>query len=311
LDRSRVWSVSFDNIRGCRLSDISMFLSLFQIICLAAISHHRCKVWLLRILHALAWAKNTLWARLRLSRFSRGNLTCMIEGNFSYEGDQLVLPRIIVPRGYSTWMTLDDISARMTKVATMTSDHISATTTYVMLREEHLWNASVLQRVYIPNLVWMSTHTGLLRKAEAVSAKLIWITILQVTMRPLPKISFCVGICSWIRSSCTKLSGPCFPFSKYRKLFFSCHLFPFCHTLLDLFHSSFSVHSVYRDIGIFVCFFSYFPFFRSSYVLCDFCCFSLIVAILHSDSPYFRLSFSSVFPCFFNCPDVSFPLLGG
>jgi hypothetical protein len=35
----------------------------------------------------------------------------------------------------------------------MTSDHISATMTYVMWREERLWNVSVLQRVHLPNIV--------------------------------------------------------------------------------------------------------------------------------------------------------------
>jgi hypothetical protein len=34
----------------------------------------------------------------------------------------------------------------------MTSDRISATTTYVMRREEHLWNVSVLQRIHLFNL---------------------------------------------------------------------------------------------------------------------------------------------------------------
>jgi hypothetical protein len=37
----------------------------------------------------------------------------------------------------------------------MTLDHISATTTYVMSREKDIWIVSVLQRVYLSNLVWI------------------------------------------------------------------------------------------------------------------------------------------------------------
>jgi hypothetical protein len=43
-------------------------------------------------------------------------------------------------------MTSEHISARMTQDATMISDHISSTMIYVMWREEHLWNVSVLWR---------------------------------------------------------------------------------------------------------------------------------------------------------------------
>jgi hypothetical protein len=39
-------------------------------------------------------------------------------------------------------------SAIMTYGTTMTSDH-SATMTYVMWREEHPWNVSILQRVHL------------------------------------------------------------------------------------------------------------------------------------------------------------------
>jgi hypothetical protein len=37
---------------------------------------------------------------------------------------------------------------------TMTWDRISATTAYVMWREEHLWNVTVLQRVNLYKLVF-------------------------------------------------------------------------------------------------------------------------------------------------------------
>jgi hypothetical protein len=47
----------------------------------------------------------------------------------------------------------------MAEDARMTSDRISATTTYVMQREEHLWNVSVLQRVHLPNLVFYTFGT--------------------------------------------------------------------------------------------------------------------------------------------------------
>jgi hypothetical protein len=59
---------------------------------------------------------------------------------------------VIVPTGASTFMAWDCISARMTQDATITSDHISTKTTYVMWREEHLWNVSVLERVHLSNL---------------------------------------------------------------------------------------------------------------------------------------------------------------
>jgi hypothetical protein len=37
--------------------------------------------------------------------------------------------------------------------ATVALHHISATMTYMLWHEEHLWNASVLQRVQISNLI--------------------------------------------------------------------------------------------------------------------------------------------------------------
>jgi hypothetical protein len=43
----------------------------------------------------------------------------------------------------------------------MTSDHISATTIYVMWREERPWNVSVLQRVHLCNLEIFSLRLGL------------------------------------------------------------------------------------------------------------------------------------------------------
>jgi hypothetical protein len=41
----------------------------------------------------------------------------------------------------------------------MTSDGISATMTHVMWREEHLWNASVPQIVYLSSLVIPGEYT--------------------------------------------------------------------------------------------------------------------------------------------------------
>jgi len=41
----------------------------------------------------------------------------------------------------------------MAEDATMIWDHISATTTFVMLREGHIWSATVLQRMLISYLV--------------------------------------------------------------------------------------------------------------------------------------------------------------
>jgi hypothetical protein len=42
--------------------------------------------------------------------------------------------------------------------ATMTLDRISATMMYLMWREEHLWNASALQRVHLSNVVSQETR---------------------------------------------------------------------------------------------------------------------------------------------------------
>jgi hypothetical protein len=55
--------------------------------------------------------------------------------------------------GRSTCMTWDDTGARMTQDATVT-DHISATTTYMIWCEEHSWCVNVLQKVHLYNLVF-------------------------------------------------------------------------------------------------------------------------------------------------------------
>lgn len=54
---------------------------------------------------------------------------------------------------YSTTITLDSVSAIMTEDTTVTSDHITATETYVMWCGEHVWNVSVLQGVNFSKLV--------------------------------------------------------------------------------------------------------------------------------------------------------------
>jgi hypothetical protein len=50
-------------------------------------------------------------------------------------------------------MAWDRLNARLVFHPSVTSDHISATTTYVMWHGKHLWNVSVLQRVHLFNLV--------------------------------------------------------------------------------------------------------------------------------------------------------------
>lgn len=40
----------------------------------------------------------------------------------------------------------------------MTPDHIAATTTYVVCREENLWNVSELRRILLSNLVSLKPH---------------------------------------------------------------------------------------------------------------------------------------------------------
>jgi hypothetical protein len=50
-------------------------------------------------------------------------------------------------------MPSDHISARMVYGATMISYHFISSMTYLMWREEHLWNVSALQRVHLSNLI--------------------------------------------------------------------------------------------------------------------------------------------------------------
>jgi hypothetical protein len=54
---------------------------------------------------------------------------------------------------YDAKMTLNNISAAMIWDVTINRNHVSATTTYVIWREERLWNVRVLQRVRLSNLV--------------------------------------------------------------------------------------------------------------------------------------------------------------
>jgi hypothetical protein len=54
--------------------------------------------------------------------------------------------------------------------ATTTSDHISASTIYVMGPEEHLWNVIVLQRVRIFNLVYIRGEAYPVPKRHVIKA---------------------------------------------------------------------------------------------------------------------------------------------
>jgi hypothetical protein len=60
---------------------------------------------------------------------------------------------IIVGTHCCATTTSDHISERITYGVRLTPDRISASMIYVMWREEHLWNVSVLQRVHIFILV--------------------------------------------------------------------------------------------------------------------------------------------------------------
>jgi hypothetical protein len=67
-----------------------------------------------------------------------------------------------------------------TRCATVTSGHISETMAYVMWREVHLWNVSVLRGVHLSNLV-----RSFLFSANMDQAKLLGILELAVTnVRP-------------------------------------------------------------------------------------------------------------------------------
>jgi hypothetical protein len=84
----------------------------------------------LGVIHALAWAKNILWARLvfvckAVAFFLRGWVGGVIVEQ------QWIWVLIVGAHGCAT-MTSDIISARMTESATMPSDRISATVTCVM-----------------------------------------------------------------------------------------------------------------------------------------------------------------------------------
>jgi hypothetical protein len=93
---------------------------------------------ILGVIHALPWAENILWTRLCLSSFPylRGQL-----GHCATMGRYVIFEHIFAQ------VTLSHCVI-MTKGTTMTSDH-RATVTYVMWREEHPWNISILQRVHL------------------------------------------------------------------------------------------------------------------------------------------------------------------
>jgi hypothetical protein len=65
--------------------------------------------------------------------------------------------------GTTAW---DLISARMTYSATITLDNIGATRTYVMQREEHVWNVCVLQREHLSNPACSSVSFPLVLNSE-------------------------------------------------------------------------------------------------------------------------------------------------
>jgi hypothetical protein len=65
-------------------------------------------------------------------------------------------------------MALDNISTKMAWNVTMNLDRISAVTTYVMWREESLWNICVLRRVNLTRIMLMS-------RSLAVSKIWIWV----------------------------------------------------------------------------------------------------------------------------------------
>jgi hypothetical protein len=67
--------------------------------------------------------------------------------------------KVIVGTRCCATMASGHINAKITKDATMIQDHISATITYVMWREENLRNVSVLQRVHLSNLVYIIIPT--------------------------------------------------------------------------------------------------------------------------------------------------------
>jgi hypothetical protein len=81
--------------------------------------------------------------------------------------------------------------------------------------------------------------------------------------------------------------------------------------LLDLFHTSFSVHFIYREVFfLFLLSLLFLSFvlliFYMTFVAC-----SWNFSIIHWNSVYFNLSSSSVFPGFRVCRDVSFRLGDG
>lgn len=127
----------------------------------------------LSVLLPLASVKNTVWTCPCLSHFSRGYSTFLTAVSVStgvlklYHRKSLFLRRYsactmggycsfgvlglhdqgsLFLQGYSTYMNCDNISARLTSVAILATDYISATTTYVVWPAEHLWNVSMLHR---------------------------------------------------------------------------------------------------------------------------------------------------------------------
>jgi hypothetical protein len=57
--------------------------------------------------------------------------------------------------------------------STMTSDHISATMTYVMWWEGHFWNVRVLQRVHFPILLILYLIVAARFKAEILTSRTV------------------------------------------------------------------------------------------------------------------------------------------
>jgi hypothetical protein len=129
----------------------------------------------LGVLLALAWAPPCLSVCLSACRAFRSNLAkvLLLEPIVERQWNPNVP---IVGTHCCAAMTWDDMctrmscdasmfwnlkSARMTQDTTVTSDHVSATTTYVTWRE-HVWKVSVLQRVHFFSILCLLHRASVL-----------------------------------------------------------------------------------------------------------------------------------------------------
>jgi hypothetical protein len=131
---------------------------------------------LLGVIHSVAWAKNTLWACPRLS------ICCVFPMGLGNMHDRFSAHQWAQRQIDARW-------PQITLVQGWPKDHTSATMTYVIWREEHLWNVGVLQRVYPSSLVILLCPTTGLRWTQYVAN----VPVAWPILRPQKEIPWTAG----------------------------------------------------------------------------------------------------------------------